>query len=124
MSSARARGEPPRHQARAPRGRTLPAALVLTIACGGAGGYAVGTAGGADIAGARTAGAWEGRAEADRRALVAGYRAGYRSGLADGKGRTFPHAYLHAYREQFKHADLPVPVEIDLPPRDQRSAPR
>lgn len=124
MSSARERGVPPRHRARQPRGRTLPAALVLTIVCGGAGGYAVGKGGGADLAAARTAGTREGRVEADRQASASGYRAGYRSGLAAGKGQTFPHAYLHAYREQFKRADLPVPVEIELPPRDQRSLPR
>lgn len=123
MSSARGRGEAPRHHPREPRRFTLPP-VALTIACGGAGGYAVGKGGGDELADARAAGTREGLVVADRRASALGYRDGFRSGLATGKGRTFPHAYLHAYREAFKRSDLPVPAEIVLPPRDERSLPR
>jgi hypothetical protein len=115
MSSARARGEPPRHGT-----STLARVLAVAVVACGATGYLAGHGRGADLEAARVAGTRQGVAEARRHAADAGYRAGYRAGLVSGARRTYKHAYFHAYREAFRRAGLPAPAEIVLPVRPAR----
>jgi hypothetical protein len=72
--------------------------IAVCVLAGGAGGYAVGHSGGADLAQAKAAG------ERDGRARAGGDRSRYRAAYARGSKEGYRQAYRRAYRSAAKKA--------------------